>query len=105
MRPFLRWLIVVGICLAGVLALTIARQIASERGVGFGALPSIIIAVPFLFLASRFLVPRSKEEDHLSNSQNLERLESIAANPEVTEKMRAEARRRAGKLRADMQEQ
>jgi hypothetical protein len=102
MRPFLRWLIVFGICLVGLLALTIARQIAAEKGIGFGALPTILIAVPFLFLASKFLVPREKEAAHSTDAENLDRLDAIAANPEVSDEMRAEARRRADKLRADI---
>jgi len=102
MRHFVRWLIVFGICLVGLLALTIARQIAAEKGIAFGALPTILISVPFLFLASKFVLPREKETDHSTDAEDLDRLEAIVANPKVSDEMRAEARRRADKLRADM---
>jgi hypothetical protein len=100
MRGILRGLAIVGIVLVGSMVLVIAQHIAAERGMAFGALPSILIAVPFLYVASKLLVPRGKNGSLLTDAQNLERLEAIASNPKVSEPMREEARRRADKLRS-----
>ena len=83
------------ILLGGAITLTIGRTIAASEGISLGAIPTVLLVLPWLYLARRVWRRRPQK---LSREEMVTGLRQMIDDPNTPDDKRAWARDRLGKL-------